>query len=281
MQVMQVGRRAGGLRRPPAGRAPSRRMQRMARGCGAMTTALRASTLARALKIVVEVGLVTGTRPATTPTGSAITTKRRSGSRSITPDRRHVADAVVQVLGDEAVLERLVVDAAEAAVLAGEHGQALGVGAGGTGHGRRDAVDVLAARARPRLARRRARGGRARRPGPASARCRSSVCGSWCGSCELREGVGRRRRRRRRRARGRRPRARACRRRRGRRGRAARACARAPGSRCGTSRRRGRRSRWWSASARRARRPSPSSGTSEFGTSSVDEAQRQQVRRAP
>jgi hypothetical protein len=46
----------------------------MARGCGAMTTALRASTEASALKITVDVGFVTGTSPATTPTGSAMTT---------------------------------------------------------------------------------------------------------------------------------------------------------------------------------------------------------------
>ena len=46
----------------------------MERGCGAITIALRASTQASALKIVVEVGFVTGIRPATTPTGSAIVT---------------------------------------------------------------------------------------------------------------------------------------------------------------------------------------------------------------
>ena len=46
-------------------------MQRAARGCGLMTTALRALTETSALKSVVEVGFVVGTMPATTPTGVA------------------------------------------------------------------------------------------------------------------------------------------------------------------------------------------------------------------
>ena len=59
---MQVSRSRGAPAASPAScitRVVSA-MQAMERGCGAITIALRASTLARALKIVVEVGFVTG-----------------------------------------------------------------------------------------------------------------------------------------------------------------------------------------------------------------------------
>jgi|tagenome__1003787_1003787.scaffolds.fasta_scaffold20957916_2 hypothetical protein len=56
-----------------------------AAGWKANTMGLRVLSASSALKIVVEVGLVTGVMPATTPTGSAISTSPRSSSRAITP----------------------------------------------------------------------------------------------------------------------------------------------------------------------------------------------------
>ena len=47
--------------------------------------ALRALTAISALKKVVEVGLVEGTRAATTPIGQAISYRRRAGSCRMTP----------------------------------------------------------------------------------------------------------------------------------------------------------------------------------------------------
>ena len=65
------------------------RMQLRAEGCGLITTALRALTETRALKIAVEVGFVEGITAATTPIGSAISTTRRSlSSRRIPTVRR-------------------------------------------------------------------------------------------------------------------------------------------------------------------------------------------------
>ena len=46
-------------------------MQRAARGCGLITHALRPLTEINALNIAVDVGLVVGTMPATTPLGVA------------------------------------------------------------------------------------------------------------------------------------------------------------------------------------------------------------------
>ncbi len=47
--------------------------------------ALRALTAMRVLKIAVELGLVDGVSPTTTPTGQPISTIRRSSSRRSTP----------------------------------------------------------------------------------------------------------------------------------------------------------------------------------------------------
>jgi hypothetical protein len=63
-------------------------LERTARGCGAITIALRVFAAISALKSTVEVGFVTGTRPAITPTGSAIVITRRTVSFSITPTVR-------------------------------------------------------------------------------------------------------------------------------------------------------------------------------------------------
>ena len=63
-------------------------LERTARGCGAKTTALRVLAAISALKSTVEVGFVTGTRPAITPTGSAIVITRFAVSFSITPTVR-------------------------------------------------------------------------------------------------------------------------------------------------------------------------------------------------
>ena len=83
--------RSGG---PPA-RSMARRttsqvsaMQRFARGCGLMTTALRPFTEMSALYIVVDVGLVVGTMPATTPTGVATSCSPARSSRDTNPTVR-------------------------------------------------------------------------------------------------------------------------------------------------------------------------------------------------
>jgi len=63
-------------------------MQRLARGCGLMTTALRAFTEISALYMDVDVGFVVGTMPATTPTGVATSCTPRRSSRSTKPTVR-------------------------------------------------------------------------------------------------------------------------------------------------------------------------------------------------
>lgn len=60
-------------------------LQRWAAGWNANTMGLRVFNASRALKIVVEVGLVTGVTPQTTPTGSAISTMPLISSRDTTP----------------------------------------------------------------------------------------------------------------------------------------------------------------------------------------------------
>ncbi|CAM5340346.1 hypothetical protein SCHAM137S_02299 [Streptomyces chartreusis] len=75
----------------PAATAASRTMRaasalhRWAEGWKAKTTGLRVFRAINALKIVVEVGLVTGVIAHTTPTGSAISTMSSMSSRAITP----------------------------------------------------------------------------------------------------------------------------------------------------------------------------------------------------
>jgi len=64
------------------------KVQRAAAGWGATTIALRALTAIRHLKNAVEVGLVEGTRAATTPMGQAISYRRRTASCRITPTVR-------------------------------------------------------------------------------------------------------------------------------------------------------------------------------------------------
>ncbi len=63
-------------------------LERTARGCGASTIALRVLAEISDLKSTVEVGFVTGTSPAITPTGSAIVITRLAVSFSITPTVR-------------------------------------------------------------------------------------------------------------------------------------------------------------------------------------------------
>jgi hypothetical protein len=58
---------------------------RWVRGCPAITIALRPLSANRALTGGVASGPVAGIRPATTPTGLAILTSPRDGSRSTTP----------------------------------------------------------------------------------------------------------------------------------------------------------------------------------------------------
>ena len=58
---------------------------RTPRGCGAQTTAFPDFTADRALKMTVEVGLVTGTSAATTPIGSPMAATREASSRHSTP----------------------------------------------------------------------------------------------------------------------------------------------------------------------------------------------------
>ena len=58
---------------------------RTPRGCGAQTIALPAFTADRVLKMTVDVGLVTGTRAATTPIGSPIAATFAASSRHSTP----------------------------------------------------------------------------------------------------------------------------------------------------------------------------------------------------
>ncbi|CAM5639532.1 hypothetical protein SAURM35S_09794 [Streptomyces aurantiogriseus] len=75
----------------PAARAASRTMraasalQRWAEGWKAKTIGLRVFSAMRALKIVVEVGLVTGVIAHTTPTGSATSITSSMSSRATTP----------------------------------------------------------------------------------------------------------------------------------------------------------------------------------------------------
>jgi hypothetical protein len=80
--------RSGG---PPA-RSIARRitstvspMQRLARGCGLITIAFLPLTAISALKIAVEVGLVVGMTPATTPTGVATSITPFLSSRATMP----------------------------------------------------------------------------------------------------------------------------------------------------------------------------------------------------
>ena len=61
------------------------RVQRAAAGWGEITMASRAFTAIMTLKKAVEVGLVLGTRAATTPMGRATLNRRRASSRSMTP----------------------------------------------------------------------------------------------------------------------------------------------------------------------------------------------------
>ena len=63
-------------------------LERTARGCGASTIALRVLAEISDLKSTVEVGFVTGTSPAMTPTGSAIVITRFCVSFEITPTVR-------------------------------------------------------------------------------------------------------------------------------------------------------------------------------------------------
>ena len=63
-------------------------LERTARGCGASTIALRVLAEISDLKSTVEVGFVTGTSPAMTPTGSAIVITRFCVSLEITPTVR-------------------------------------------------------------------------------------------------------------------------------------------------------------------------------------------------
>ena len=69
------------------------RVQRAADGCGEMTMPSRAFTAIRLLKKAVEVGLVLGTRAATTPMGRATLNRRSASSRSITPTVFDVPEA--------------------------------------------------------------------------------------------------------------------------------------------------------------------------------------------
>ncbi len=75
----------------PAAMAASRTIRadsalhRWAEGWKAKTTGLRVLSAIRALKMVVEVGLVTGVTAASTPTGSAISTMSSMSSRAMTP----------------------------------------------------------------------------------------------------------------------------------------------------------------------------------------------------
>ncbi len=63
-------------------------LERTARGCGASTIALRVFAEISDLNSTVEVGFVTGTSPAITPTGSAISITRLCVSFEITPTVR-------------------------------------------------------------------------------------------------------------------------------------------------------------------------------------------------
>ncbi len=75
----------------PAATAASRTMRaasalhRWAEGWKAKTIGLRVFSAMSALKMVVEVGLVTGVTAHTTPTGSAISTMSSMSSRAMTP----------------------------------------------------------------------------------------------------------------------------------------------------------------------------------------------------
>ena len=88
--VRQTTRSAGPPARSMARRMTSQvsAMQRFARGWGEMTTALRPFTEMRALYIVVEVGFVVGTMPATTPTGVATSWTPLCSSRLTKPTVR-------------------------------------------------------------------------------------------------------------------------------------------------------------------------------------------------
>ena len=69
-----------------------------ARGCGAQTMALPDFTAARHLKMVVEVGLVTGMIPAITPIGTPIAVTRVISSTHSTPSVRICIIACAQNL---------------------------------------------------------------------------------------------------------------------------------------------------------------------------------------
>mmetsp|Transcript_27955 Transcript_27955/g.69795 ORF Transcript_27955/g.69795 Transcript_27955/m.69795 type:complete len:247 (+) Transcript_27955:2453-3193(+) len=60
-------------------------VHRAVRGCGEKTMQLRVLSARSDLKMVVDVGLVQGTMPASTPMGSATTSKPPASSRSTTP----------------------------------------------------------------------------------------------------------------------------------------------------------------------------------------------------
>ena len=93
--------------------------------------------------MAVEVGFVEGITAATTPMGSAISVTRVAGILPQHPDRAQGPDVGVDVLRREEVLRGLVLDVAEAGLLVGQPGQALGLGPRRRRHRVHDAVDLL------------------------------------------------------------------------------------------------------------------------------------------
>ena len=90
-------------------------------GCGESTIAFRDLIAIRILKIAVEVGLVEGMMPATTPRGLAISTT--SFDSETTPYGAQSAKVVPNIFGRKAVLLLLVVGNAKSGFLDGHRAE--------------------------------------------------------------------------------------------------------------------------------------------------------------
>ena len=103
--LQRVGRQPGRLAGLLRGSRSRARRSRAARADGRKMIALRVLAATIDLNSAVEVGLVIGSRPSTTPIGSATYSMSRSGSSLDDADRALVLEVVVEELGGDVVLD--------------------------------------------------------------------------------------------------------------------------------------------------------------------------------
>ena len=124
MQVTTFGRPAGRDDRRLIRSDRSGIEQRLAFGCTLKTTALPAASIPIALQMIVDVGFVAGVMAPMTPNGAgSVSIRPWSPVTAVEPRSSRPG----RLLGDQEVLDDLVLDAAEAGLLVRHLGQALAV----------------------------------------------------------------------------------------------------------------------------------------------------------